>query len=266
MAERTLLAVLAHPDDESLGLGGTFAKYAAEGVATHLVTATLGERGRIGRERPGAAVVGPVRELELRCASSVLGIREVHLLGYLDGELARVDAVEAAARLAAILRRVRPHVVVTFGADGAYGHPDHVAVSQWTAAAIVEAAAAGDSPHRVDKFYWTVTTAARWSIYEAAFGELVTRVDGRERRAVPWPDWAVTTVVDTRAHWQTVWRAVQCHPSQLSGYERLAAYPAEGHPELWGVQSFYRVFSRVKVAAEQESDLFAGIPGETAPA
>ena len=83
-----LMAVLAHPDDESLGCGGTLAKYAAEGVETYLVTATLGERGWQGdpADDPGLAALACVREAELRCAVAILGIRELALLGYIDGD------------------------------------------------------------------------------------------------------------------------------------------------------------------------------------
>src|SRR5690242_19551692 len=88
-----LLAVLAHPDDESLGFGGTLAKYAAEGVGVSLVTATRGERGRFGALGRGAdpVEVGHVREAELRAAADVLGIREVTLLGFPDAALDQVD-------------------------------------------------------------------------------------------------------------------------------------------------------------------------------
>jgi LmbE family N-acetylglucosaminyl deacetylase len=82
-----LMAVLAHPDDESLGFGGTLARYAAEGIETYLVTATRGERGRFGSQgkRADSAEVGRVREVELRAAAAVLGIGEVSILGYGDG-------------------------------------------------------------------------------------------------------------------------------------------------------------------------------------
>jgi len=273
--ELRLLAVLAHPDDESLGLGGALARYAAEGVGTYLVTATRGERGRIGTERPGPEVVAPVREAELRRAASVLGVREVTLLGYHDGDLDRVEAARAVADIAGHVRRIRPQVVVTFGADGAYGHPDHIAISQLTGAALVAAAdpafAAGDDgraawpAHRVAKLYWMVMTAAGWAAYQEAFGELVARVDGHERRATAWPDWAVTTVVDARAHWQTVWRAVRCHQSQVSGYGRLAHFPLERQVEIWGSLSFYRVWSAVGASREREDDLFAGLRPRSAP-
>jgi LmbE family N-acetylglucosaminyl deacetylase len=84
-----LMAVLAHSDDESLGVGGILAKYAAEGVETSLVTATRGERGWFGDEQqhPGLEVLGQIREAELRAAAEILGIGSVDFLGYIDGEL-----------------------------------------------------------------------------------------------------------------------------------------------------------------------------------
>ena len=91
----TLMAVLAHPDDESLGTGGALAKYAAEGVATYLVTATRGERGRFGDSKisPGPEIVGKTREAELLSAAAELGLREVKFLDYLDGALDKVDKI-----------------------------------------------------------------------------------------------------------------------------------------------------------------------------
>lgn len=264
-----LLCVLAHPDDESLGTGGILAKYAAEGVATYLVTATRGERGRIGTERPGPVVVGPVREAELRRAVEVLGVRELHFLDYMDGELDRADPHEATSKIAAHLRRIRPQVVVTFGADGAYGHIDHIAISQLTGAAIVAAAdpAFAAAPgvelpgatHAVSKFYWMADSPPTWRAYENAFGELKFTIDGIERRPSPWPDWMLTTFVDTSAHSRTIWRAVECHQSQTSGYARLLELAPDDQAALWNVQTYYRVFSRVNGGREREVDLFAGL-------
>lgn len=264
-AELRLMAVLAHPDDESLGVGGALARYAAEGVAVHLVTATRGERGRFftNADRPDDAEVGRVREGELRAAADVLGVREVALLGYLDGRLDRADPAEAVGRIVAHLRRVRPQVVVTFDPFGAYGHPDHVAICQLTTAAV---AAAGDpgqdgggEPHAVAKLYYFVTDPGRWDAYQAAFRTLVSRVDGEERMAVPWPDWAITTRVDTRDHWDTVWRAVQCHRTQLAIYETLGELTPAHHAALWGSNTFYRALSRVNGGRDTETDLFAGV-------
>src|SRR5262245_6499278 len=97
-----LLCVLAHPDDESLGVGGTLAKYASEGVETYLVTATRGERGRFGSgiEFPGFSEVGKLREAELLAAAKELGLREVRFLGYIDGELDQANPAEITARIA----------------------------------------------------------------------------------------------------------------------------------------------------------------------
>ena len=277
-----LMAVLAHPDDESLGFGGTLARYAAEGVETTLVTATRGERGRhgVGELHPGLDALGAIRETELRAAARELGLREVHLLGYRDQELDRADPREATGRIAAHLRRARPHVVITFGPEGAYGHPDHIAICQFTTAAVLAAAGragergrtpdtpdaapgepgdAARAPHQVAKLYYMAWGAAKWAAYQAAFKTLVSRVDGIVRQATPWPDWAITTRIDTRAHWPTVWRAVQCHGTQLASYERLGALGHEHHASLWGSQEFYRAFSLVNGGREPETDLFAGL-------
>lgn len=99
-----LLALLAHPDDESLG---------------------------VGPEHPGRAALARIRETERRAAVAVLGVRELTLLDYEDGALDQADPVEAARRIAREIRRIRPHVVVTFAPDGGYGHPDHIAISQF---------------------------------------------------------------------------------------------------------------------------------------
>src|SRR5439155_5940549 len=112
-----LMAILAHPDDESLGNAATLARYAAEGVEVTLVTATRGQRGWFGdpAANPGPDVLGVIRERELREAGAALGLREVTLLDYVDGELDRADADEVICQLVAHIRRVRPQVVLTFG-------------------------------------------------------------------------------------------------------------------------------------------------------
>jgi LmbE family N-acetylglucosaminyl deacetylase len=121
MTARRLMAVLAHPDDESLGVGGTLAKYASEGVETFLLTATRGDGGRYGNHRPGDAghpgrsALGSIREHELRAAASVLGIKGVAVLDNPDQQLDRANPQEAIAVIVDRLHRVRPEVVVTFG-------------------------------------------------------------------------------------------------------------------------------------------------------
>jgi LmbE family N-acetylglucosaminyl deacetylase len=268
-----LMAVLAHPDDESLGLGGTFARYAAEGVETSLVTATRGQSGRFrgiaaGEGHPGKEKLAQIREAELRAAAQTLGVRELALLDYMDGALDRAEPREVIAKIAAQLRRHRPQVVLTFPPDGIYGHPDHIAISQFTLAAIVAAAdpahAAGAQapagvPHAVSKCYFAVASEASSKAYQAAFKKLVSNVDGVERHLSPWSDWSITTVVDTRAHWETVWRAVSCHDSQIAAYQALKTLAPDHHEALWGSQQFYRVFSTVNGGRQRESDLFEGL-------
>jgi LmbE family N-acetylglucosaminyl deacetylase len=264
-----LMAILAHPDDESLGVGGTIARYAAAGVEVSLVCATRGERGRhfTNENRPSDEEVGRIREAELRAAARELGIRQVSFLDYLDGELDRADPVEAVRRIVDHLRRVRPQVVVTFDPFGGYGHPDHVAICQLATAAVAAAAApelgAGSADqHQVQKLYYFVVARHQWDAYQAAFKTLISRVDGEERRAVAWPDWAISTRIDTRDQWETVWRAVRCHQTQLAVYGRLGELTDEHHAALWGSQTFYRAFSLVNGGRERETDLFAGIRRE----
>lgn len=251
------MCVLAHPDDESLGTGGILAKYSREGVATFVVTATRGERGRFDDKgtSPGPAVVGQAREAELRAAAEALGVREVSLLDYLDGELDRVDAAPASETIAEHIRRVRPQVVVTFDPFGAYGHPDHVAISQWTAGAIVRAS----DVHRVSKLYYFVNGERKWAAYQAAFKRLTSNVDGQVRAALAWPDWSITTKVDARDVWQHVWRAVQCHKTQMSIYKNIASLTEDDQKVIWGTGEFYRVFSLVNGGRETEKDLFDGL-------
>jgi LmbE family N-acetylglucosaminyl deacetylase len=265
--------VLAHPDDESLGTGGTLARYASEGVEVFLLTATRGDQGRYRGYRrddprhPGSSALAAIREAELRAAASALGVREVSLLEYRDQQLDGVSPREVIAAITGHLRRVRPDVVITFGPDGAYGHPDHIAISQFTTAAIVAAADptfVGDGAelhpaHATSKLYYVAWSESAWKAYEATFRKLISTVDGVERQAVPWPDWAITTVIDTRSYWSTVWRAISCHESQVAAYERLAHLSPEDHQALWGRQSFYRVFSTVSGGREPEDDLFAGL-------
>jgi LmbE family N-acetylglucosaminyl deacetylase len=261
------MCILAHPDDESLGTGGILARYAAEGVATSLITATRGERGWQGDAAayPGPRALGRMREAELRAAARVLGIQDVVFLDYQDGALDCADPTEAIGQLVAHVRRVRPDVVVTFDPTGYYGHPDHIAISQFATAAIVAAADARyagppDLPaHRVAKLYYLAPSRDAVAAYQEAFGDLVMHVDRTARRARGWDDWAITTRVDTSEHWQQVWRAVSCHRTQLPAHQTLRALPDEHHRNLWGAQTFYRAFSLVNGGRGVERDLFEGL-------
>jgi LmbE family N-acetylglucosaminyl deacetylase len=267
-----LMGILAHPDDESLALGGTLAKYAEEGIETSLVTATRGERGWFGHpnENPGELALGRMRELELRRACAALGITRLDFLDYVDGDLDQVNTAEAVARIARLLRQVRPQVVVTFGPEGLYGHPDHIAISQLATSAIVCAASpdyAGVrdlAPHSVSKLYYRVGTPGWFMKYMPIFGELVMDIDGQERRALPWVNWAITTRLDTTASWQRVWRAVLCHETQLPNKEPMRSLSEADHQQLWGTQEYYRAFSLVNGGRDEEQDLFAGLRKQSA--
>ena len=273
MSTPRLLAILAHPDDETLGVGPTLAKYAAEGVEVFLLTATRGQSGRFRGIRPddarhpGPVALAGIRESELRAAAGVLGVREVTVLDYHDRALDRANALEAVACLTDHLRRIRPDVVVTFPPDGAYGHPDHIAISQFAASAIVAAAdpafRSGSGvtalPHATSKLYYMAWTESMWTAYEALFGTAMTTVDGTERHAVAWPEWTVTTTIETRRFAPTVWRAVACHESQVGGHANLRDLSDEERERVWESQTFYRVFSTVNGGRTRETDLFEGI-------
>jgi LmbE family N-acetylglucosaminyl deacetylase len=145
----TLMAVFAHPDDESFGIGGTLARYGADpDVRVVLVCATRGEAGEISDpELATPERLGDVRERELRCACQVLEIDALHLLGYRDSgmagtpenrdprSLAMADADKVVGKVVAHIRLERPDVVVTFDEMGGYGHPDHIAIHHHAAAA-----------------------------------------------------------------------------------------------------------------------------------
>lgn len=160
--EHRLLAVLAHPDDESFGLGGTLALYAQRGVAVHLLCATRGEVGDAPPELlHDCNDIGRLREEELRCAASYLALTDIHFLGYRDSgmlgspdnrhpnALAAAPLDEVAARVARFIRQIKPQVVITFDPYGGYGHPDHIAIQRATVAAFY--AARDESRHHDDQ-------------------------------------------------------------------------------------------------------------------
>jgi len=262
-----LMCILAHPDDESLGTGGILAKYAQEGVETYLVTATRGEHGWTGdmTTYPGPEQLGQRREAELNAAAAVLRIKQVDFLDYIDGKLDQANAIEAVAQIVRLIRRIQPHVVVTFGPDGGYGHPDHIAISQFTTAAILCAAdpsytqIQGEGSYRISKLYYYTLGKEQIKVYQETFGELSIDVDGKLRDASGWQPWTITTHIDTEDYWQTVWQAVCCHRSQLVNFQSLEQQPAETHKKLWGHQTFYRALSLVNGGRIVETDLFDGL-------
>src|SRR5262249_56824146 len=110
-----------------------------------------------------------------------------------------------------------------------------------TAAILVAAAPdRAEAPHQVSKLYYIAWTKGKWDAYQAALKTLRARVDGVERQATPWPEWAVTTVIDTGDYWPSVWRAVSCHRTQMTSYRTLQSLPNGRHHALWGPQAVYR--------------------------
>lgn len=267
MPSLSFLGIFAHPDDESLGAGGLFAKYAADGVRTSLITATRGQRGWTGKPEnyPGAEALGQLREQELHGAASRLGIDEVVILDYMDGDLDQVDPKVVIPEIAAHIRRIRPDVILTFDPFGAYGHPDHIAISQFSHAAVL-AAADPTYPldgnllaHRVAKFYYLADPEALLDIYEALFGDLKMEIDGVERRPVLWKDWSITTRVDCSAHIDTVLDAIAFHRSQIPNYDEMRQNHEPTLRQVWATQSLYRAYSLVNGGRTVENDIFDGV-------
>lgn len=260
-----LLCVFAHPDDETLGMGSTLAKYGREGVETYLITATRGERGWPTTTHPGLAEVARIRTKELEDAAAILGIRRVTFLNYIDGDLDKVDRDEAISQIVGEVRRVRPQVVITFDPFGGYGHPDHIAIAQYTHAALILATdasyndPANQTPHRVAKLYYLVDSQTLIDLYQQLFGDITFLVDDVIRQAVGWPDWAVTTRIDGDAYWEMTWWAMACHASQLGNLDQIGEVVHQHHPLLVGQRAYYRAFSLVNSGREPETDLFAGL-------
>lgn len=153
MTKGTILAVLAHPDDESFGMGGTLALYAQKGYEVHLVCATLGEAGTVDDEYlEEYDSIQELREAELRCATQSLGLTGLHLLGYRDSGMpdtpenehpnAQINhsVEEVAGRVVEYIREIKPDIVLTFDPIGGYRHPDHIHTQKATTIAFEKAA------------------------------------------------------------------------------------------------------------------------------
>ena len=160
---RRLLGVFAHPDDEVFCAGGTMAQAAEAGAEVMIVSATRGERGQIRDARVATRrTLGAVREGELAAAAAELGVQRVRVLAYPDGTLPQHRSSLSAA-ITGIMRQYDPDTVITFGADGGYGHPDHVAISELTTEAF--RALVGDR-NRGQRLYHAVFPPRRTSMAE----------------------------------------------------------------------------------------------------
>jgi LmbE family N-acetylglucosaminyl deacetylase len=264
-ASLKLMCVLAHPDDESMGTGGILARYAAEGVDTYLVCATRGERGWRGLEAdyPGETEFGQIREKELLESARILGLKRVDFLDYIDGDLDKADHGKVVSKVVALIREVKPQVVVSFGHDGGYGHPDHIAICQFATAACVAAANAEHAtgslaPHQVDKLYYMAVSQKLSDAYHNLIGEISIDVDGVKRSDMVWPDWTISARIKCDEYWQTVWRAIRAHRSQTEDWD-VSSKTDDDLKAVIEVQEFYRAYSLVNGGRELETDLFVGL-------
>lgn len=227
-----LLAVFAHPDDESLLAGGSLAAFAAAGRRVAIVSMTRGEQG------PGARVgLGEVREAELQAAAHALGAAAAECLGYPDGELAGVDEAEAAQTLARLLERERPEAVLTFSEEGLYWHPDHLAVSRLLAAAL-ELVAPG--PAWVYGATWPEGHAARLVAQMRARG-LETDLWGLEPDAFGAPEGSITSSLEVSPFLPAKLAALRAYASQIGPGHLLSALPDDLAQQFLGREYFVRL-------------------------
>lgn len=160
-----ILAVFAHPDDEIFCAGGALARYAAQGAEVMVVSATQGEAGQIHDARAATRrTLGQTRARELQLSCRRLGVQHALCLDYGDGKLSDNDPLPLTKRLTGLIRSFRPDIVITFGPDGAYGHPDHVTISALTTRAFYlagdpsqfpEQLEAGCAPHQPGRLYYS---------------------------------------------------------------------------------------------------------------
>lgn len=280
---RRMMVVLAHPDDESFGLGGTLAKYAAEGVEVHIVIATDGVAGSVaeGYEHTLSELVA-VRAQELQGAVDVLG-GTLHQLGYRDsgyiGDPAnnhpdafiQQDVGEVAGRLVALMREIRPQVVVTHDETGGYFHPDHIMCWKVTTPAFFAAGDPAQYPDTAyaafqpDRLYYSAISNRRFKLYIG-----LMRLKGQDpKHAGRNKDIDMTRIgidqdklnafIDYRAYWDVKRAASAQHPSQGGGTGgRNALLPEWAQRRLLSTETFIRAHPPV-AAGYHETDLFAGL-------
>lgn len=275
MAETmTLMAVHAHPDDEASSTGGVLARYADEGIRTVLVTCTNGEFGdtpdgiKPGQDGHDEQAVAQIRLAELRESCKHLGVTELELLGYHDSGMPdweyrnRPDAFcnvpqdEVAGRISALIERYRPQVVISYDADGAYQHPDHVHAARCAAAAVERTGIPA-------KMYLTAMRRSDWQkIWEALRGAGVEMpdppdIDEATLRQIEASEQRITTSVDISDVLERKRAALMAHASQIqqSWFSKL---PPDIGAAVFGREIFIRAADSTG-APVPEDDLFAGL-------
>src|SRR6201992_3409680 len=269
----TLMAVHAHPDDESSSTGGVLATYSAEGIRTVVVTCTNGEFGdapggiKPGQDGHAEATVAQIRLAELRQATKLLGVTDLELLGYHDSGMVEWDyktrpdafcnipAAEVTGRISALIEHYRPQVVITYDDKGLYQHPDHVYASQMAQAAV----AATGIPA---KLYLSTIRGSSWGKLREALREAGVEMPDmtlteEQQAQVAATEAAITTTVDIRPVLDRKREALMAHVSQIQD-SWFAKLPPDLAEETFGFEDFIRVRDTTG-APVPESDLFAGL-------
>ncbi|MGY1634699.1 N-acetyl-1-D-myo-inositol-2-amino-2-deoxy-alpha-D-glucopyranoside deacetylase [Geodermatophilus sp. SYSU D01186] len=296
-ADRRMLLVHAHPDDETINNGATMARYAAEGVDVTLLTCTLGEEGEVLVPElellaaDHADQLGGYRIGELGAAMDALGVTDWRFLGgpgrYRDSGMIgtaandkprafwNADLDEAVAHAVAVVREVRPQVLVTYDENGGYGHPDHIQAHRVAMGAVERAA---DPAYRPDlgeawdvaKVYWCCMprSVLREGIEAMrALGEASPFDSLGELDEIPFAvdDDVVTAAVDGRSHAGRKDAAMRAHATQITVDGPFFALSNNLGQEVLGVEYYRLVRGERGPAGEAphgwEDDLFAGLPG-----
>jgi N-acetyl-1-D-myo-inositol-2-amino-2-deoxy-alpha-D-glucopyranoside deacetylase len=274
----SMMGIWAHPDDEAFGTAGTMARAIIAGHPVAVVCATRGEEGEIADPQlANPENLGQVREQELRRACSAVGVTDVSFLDYRDGHLREADPAEATGRIVRHIRRFRPDVVVTFAANGGYGHYDHMAVHQLALAAISAAADEarypeqlrdGLSPHRVRKVYFGAMPRSRMMKMRAAArasgGDFTP---GGNAATIPieemgTPDERITTVmVLNDEEFSRKLRALQAHATQMPKDSPWSQATPEQLREFMGRETLELVPAPISERnyPTPEDDVFSGL-------
>jgi N-acetyl-1-D-myo-inositol-2-amino-2-deoxy-alpha-D-glucopyranoside deacetylase len=283
---RSILFVHAHPDDETINNAATMARYAAEGARVTLVTCTRGECGEIlvpdlahlAADREDR--LGEHRVLELRDAMKQLGVEDHRFLGepgeYRDSGMMgtadndrpeafwQADPDEAAARLAAVIREVRPQVLVTYNEIGGYGHPDHIKAHRIALRAVGLVAGTEDEVARV---YYNLTprsvaAAGIEAVRAAGAATGFTAQASVDEVASAEPDEAVTAVVHAEKHLGAKAAAMRAHATQITVDEPFYALSDDVGAPLLGVEYYRQAGGDLPApGAPVREDLFAGLAG-----
>ncbi len=296
--DRRLLLVHAHPDDESIGTGATMARYAAEGAQVTLVTCTLGELGEVIPEDLAHLAadkedrLGEYRIGELAAACQALGVTDHRFLGgpgrWRDSGMMGLPSngepdcfwqadVDAAAReLVAVIREVRPQVMVTYDDNGFYGHPDHIQAHRvaWRAFQLaadpaVLLGAGGAGPWRVMKLYATAMPRSRLaeaiklsSAGHSASPEGFTEVSSVDELPFGVADDQVTTEIDGTRYLDAKLAAMRAHATQIAVDGPFFALSDRVGQRVSGYECYTLLAGERGPAAgspDREDDLFAGL-------